>query len=209
MKLTGRHKLMNSVQKNTNNRVDTVDYNFCVFVTPRQVANLGIGLNLKDFQGCEDDVQPFIVDSLVDLARQHLLGSQEGQSFHFPVEKANCCVTLCLDINGKLCRLHRDELDWPNPFKGLPLSHQVKTFQRLLDEKRIDLNDLAVVDVDLEVYKQLCINDAEGEIQIAKWIVEQKSSKQWGQYFKPYENSPKLDWWEEMSFDGEDKVQQE
>lgn len=191
-------------------RYGTIDSNFCVFVTPKQVAALNIGLNLSDYTGCEDDVQPFVVDSLVEMAREHILGAKNGGLYRFPVEKASCCVTLCLDINGKLCRLQCEELEWPNPFHGLPLSTQVKTFQRLLNEKQITLDDLAAADIDLEVYKQLCINDAEGEeiwqrtlMQIAKWVMEQKDSKKWGRYFQPYKGSPKLSWWEEMSFDVE------
>ena len=206
---------MNAIYQDTDSRYTDVDNNFCVFVTPRQVSDLGIGLPLIDYKGCEDDVQPFVVDSLVEMAREYILGAKNGKFYRFPVENSSCCVTLCLDINGKLCRLQREELGWPSPFTGLPLSSQVKTFQRLLNEKRIDLSDLAAADVDLEVYKQLCINDTEGEEiwqrtlnQIANWILQQRSSKKWGKYFKPYENSPKMLWWEEMAFDTNDSSTQ-
>lgn len=192
-------------------RYHDMDYSFCVFVTPRQVQALGIGFDISDYQGCEDDVQPFVVDALVEMAREHLLGAKNGSCYRFPVEKAACCVTLCLDINGKLCRLQREELDGQNPLRGVPLANQVKMFQRLLSEQRISLDDLAVADVDLGVYKELCVNSTEGEdkwqevlIKIAKWIVEQKSSKKWGKYFKAYIGTDKMEWWEEMSFDIDD-----
>lgn len=192
---------------------DRPDDNFCVFVTPRQLAELNIGLNLADYKDCEDDVQPFVVDLIVEMARRHLLGGSStsplDSPYRLPVEKAaTCCVTFCLDINGKLCRLNRSELEWPNPLRGLPVVNQVKTFQRLLNEKRINLDDLAVADIDLEVYKQLCVNDVDGDdiwqrtlIQIAKWIVKQKNSKKWGRYFQSYKDSPKLAWWEDMAND--------
>lgn len=203
MRLTRR----NSSMFQNSSWYDSVDSNFCVFVTPKQVAALNIGLNLSDYKGCEDDVQPFVVDSLVEMAREYILGAKTDGPYKFPVENASCYVTLCLDINGKLCRLNRDELEWPSPFRGMPLSNQVKAFQRLLNEKRITLDDLSVADIDLGVYKQLCINDVEGEdiwqrtlTQIAKWIVKQKNSKKWGKYFQPYKGSPKLLWWEEMAF---------
>lgn len=191
------------------NQRDNIDDGFCVFVTPRQVAKLNIGLDLRDYQGCEDDVQPFVVDVLVDMARERIFGANPGDEYQFPVENSDaCCVTLCLDINGKLCRLQRDEIEGINLMQGLPLSRQVKTFQRLLNERRITLNDLAVADIDLEVYKQLCIMDYDGEdiwqeflIQVAKWIVAQEHSQRWGRYFKAYEDSPKLTWWEEMAND--------
>ena len=184
----------------------TIDEDFLVFTTPKAVYDLHIGLDLWGYQNNADVVQPFVVDGLVEMATEYILGSDHnGHYLRFPVEGANCFVTICLEINGKLCKLQSEELR-PADFFKLPIKNQVKTFQRLLNEKRITMEDLCNADIDLGVYKQLCINESESyEIYenvictIARWIKKCYNSKKWGKFYDKFRGTEKMDYWLELA----------
>lgn len=135
-----------------------------VIMTPRQLIDLNIGFS-KDAYPEEDWDMPILwrYDDLIEMVRETTLGTHNGSDIALPIENANCTACICLDINGKLCKLHREEWNIHNPLNGLPVDKQVKVFQRLLSEDQIDMNDLAVVDIDNNVYKKLTINEVAGK----------------------------------------------
>ena len=189
-----------------NSRYYSVDDYFWVFTTPNEVLKLDIGFDIEPFRPGENVVQPFVVDILVEQAREYILGtSNNGHYLRFPVEgvtDANCFVTICLEINSKLCMLQSEELEKLK----LPIENQVKTFQRLINERRITLDDLALVDIDLGVYKQLYANEVVGDdmfgnflFKVATWIKEGYKSKKYKRYYEAYKGTEKLKYWLDLA----------
>lgn len=157
---------------NSNSRYSDVDNKKIVFLTPKQVFDLDIGFDTSVFKPDElDDLFPFLVDTLENMVRETTLGDVNGSEIALPVENGDCKVFVCIEINGKLCKLQGEEWDVTNNFHGLPVFTQIKTFQRLLMEKQITLDDLAAEDIDNEVYKKLVVNDINGA-QLCKEKIE-------------------------------------
>ena len=187
-------------------RYYSVDDYFWVFTTPNEVLKLDIGFDIEPYRPGENAKQPFVVDILVEMAREYILGtSNNGHYLRWPVEgvtDANCFVTICLEINSKLCMLQSEEVEKLK----LPIKNQVKTFQRLINERRITLDDLSIADIDLGVYKQLYANEVAGDdmfgdflLKMATWIKEGYESKEYRKYYKDYEGTEKLNSWLELA----------
>ena len=93
-----------------------------------------------------DDLFPFLVDSLKEMVKETTVGATNGSDIRFPVDDSDCGVYLCININGKFCKLQSEEWDITNNFKGLPPHIQIKLFQRLISEGQITLDDLAIAE---------------------------------------------------------------
>ena len=70
---------------------------------------------------------------------------------------------ICIEINGKLCKLQSEEWDVTDNLFGLPKCTQIKVFQRLISTGQITLDDLAIEDIDNDVYKKLVVNESNGQ----------------------------------------------
>lgn len=155
--------MSNSLFYDMNSRYNNVDNTKIVFLTPQQIFDLDIGFNTSMFKSEEyQDLFPFLVDTLENMVRETTIGETNGSEIAFSTENGDCKVYICVEINGKLCKLQREEWEITNNLRGLPLWVQVKTFQRLLREKQITLDDLAAEDIDNDVYKKLVVNDLSG-----------------------------------------------
>lgn len=153
--------MRNSILFDPLSRYNNVDNTNIIFLTPNQVGELDIGFDMKSFKDDEkDDLFPFLVDSIKEMIRETTIGAQNGSIIEFPTD--TCKVYICIEINGKLCKLQREEWDITNNFRGLPFTSQVKLFQRLLIEHQITLDDLAAADIDDGVYRKLVANDIDG-----------------------------------------------
>lgn len=163
---------MSNLLYDENSRYNNIDNTKIVFLTPKQVFDLDIGFDTSMFKPDEyDDLFPFLVDTLENMVRETTLGDVNGSDVSLPVENGDCKVFVCIEINGKLCKLQSEEWDVTNNFRGLPTWAQIKTFQRLLMEKQITLEDLAAEDIDNGVYKKLVVNDLNGA-QLCKEKIE-------------------------------------
>ena len=187
-------------------RYAKIDEDFVLFTTPQELKDLSFGFDIKPYVGgWENDLQPFAVEYLVEVARETLLGANNGTYLGIPVENAECFIVMCVEINGKLCKLQSGELEHFTRF-NLPVSHQVKTFQRLISEGQITLADLNTADIDNMVYKQLMVNDVSGVKlfnraiwNFAKIIAKNYKSKKWRHWYDPYKDSKKLKGWLELA----------
>lgn len=154
---------MNSLLYDKNSRYNSVDNTNIVFFTPNQIKDMDIGFDLSMFKDDEmDRLFPFLVDTLKEMVKETTLGDRNGSDVEFPVENSDTKVFVCIEINGKFCKLQTEEWDITNNFRGLPCHLQVKVFQRLLAEQQITLDDLAAEDIDNSVYKKLVVNDISG-----------------------------------------------
>lgn len=154
-------------------RYNDIDNTKIVFLTPKKVDELDIGFNISTFKQDEwEDTFPFLVDTLKNMVRETTIGDINGSEIAIATENSDCKVYICVEINGKLCKLQTEEWDLTNNFRGLPLYVQVKLFQRLLSENQITLEDLAAEDIDNSVYKKLVINDTVG-VQLCKEKIEE------------------------------------
>ena len=136
-----------------------------VFLTPSQLKDLNIGFPLKGaFKEDEfSDTFPFILSELKSIAKENIIGKNNGSEISISVENSCCKAFICISVNGKLCKLQSEEWMINNNFHGLPVETQVKVFQRLISQGQITLDDLATEDIDDSVYKQLVVNDLCGE----------------------------------------------
>lgn len=144
-------------------RYNSVDNTKIVFLTPNQIKDMDIGFDISMFKPDEYEVlYPFLVDVLTQMIKETTIGDSNGSEIQLTAENSECKVFICIQINGKLCKLQNEEWDITNNFRGLPCHVQIKLFQRLLMEHQITLDDLAAEDIDTEVYKKLVINDLSG-----------------------------------------------
>lgn len=157
-------------EKSRYNNVKPDDF---IFLTPAELIDLDIGFPVKEyFQKIEYSTQfPIIFDALKEMIKETTIGAINGSDISIPVENSNCKVYICICINGKMCKLQSEEWDICNNLKGLPVEKQIKTFQRLIMEKQITLEDLACEDIDNSVYKALVVNELEGAL-ICKQKIE-------------------------------------
>lgn len=163
---------MNSIFYDINSRYNNIDNTKIVFLTPSQVIELDIGFDDNIFKEDEyDDLFPFLVDTLENMVRETTLGDTNGSEIAMPVENSNSHVFVCIEINGKLCKLQSEEWEITNNLRGLPKWVQIKTFQRLITEKQITLDDLAAEDIDNDVYKKLVVNETIG-VQLCQEKIE-------------------------------------
>lgn len=154
----------NSIFFDPKSRYNNVDNNNIVFLTPNQVKDFDIGLDLSTFRSDElDDLFPFVVDTLKEMVKETTLGDMNGSEIEYIVENSDCKAYLCIEVNGKLCKLQSEECSG----KSIPTSLQIKIFQRLLSEGQITLDDVACEDIDNEVYKKLVVNEISG-VQVCK-----------------------------------------
>lgn len=162
---------MNNTTK-MSSRYNTLDNENIVFLTPNQVKEMDIGLDISQFKSDEmNNLFPFLVDTLKEMVKETTIGEKNGNTIELPVENGDCKVFLCAEINGKLCKLQMEEWDIYNNLKGMPVHIQVKVFQRLLSEGQITLEDLAAEDIDNSVYKKLVLNDIQG-VQLCQKKIE-------------------------------------
>lgn len=167
-------------------RYNNIDNTNIIFLTPNQVFDLDIGFDKKVFKEDEyDDLFPFLVDTLKEMIKETTIGDINGSEIECPVENTDCKVFICIEINGKLCKLQSEEWDITNNLRGLPCHIQIKVFQRLITEGQITLDDLAAEDIDNNVYKKLVLNDISGVqlcrdkiAQIDKILEEQSKNKE-------------------------------
>ena len=134
-----------------------------VCLTPNQLFQMDVGIE-KDlfFEDEYDDLFPVLAEELKDMVRETTVGAQNGTPISVPVENSDCKMYLCIEIAGKLCKVHSEEYNTLMFGKSLSVERQVKLFQRLISEGQLSLNDLAKADIDNAVYKKLVINDLEG-----------------------------------------------
>lgn len=159
---------MNNLLFDGKSRYNNVDNTKIIFLTPQQVFDLDIGFDNLMFKSDEyNDLFPFLVDTLENMVRETTIGDTNGSEIMFPTENSDCRVYVCIEINGKLCKLQTEEWDVTNNLRGLPVNIQVKTFQRLIAEGQITLEDLAAEDIDNGVYKRLVVNELNG-VQLCK-----------------------------------------
>ena len=150
----------NSFLFDPKSRYNDIDNTEIVFLTPKQIKKLDIGVDTSIFrEDEEDDLFPFLLDSLKEMVKESTMGEDNGSTIAIKVEGSECRAYIVLDINGKMCKLQTEEWDILNNLKGLPIHKQTKVFQRLISQGEITLNDLAAVDIDTEVYKKLVVND--------------------------------------------------
>ena len=167
-------------------RYKDLDNENIVFFTPKQVEEMDIGLDMSQFSSSEmNTLFPFLADTLKEMVKETTIGEKNGDTIKLPVENGDCVAFICVEINGKLCKLQTEEWDVYNNLKGMPINVQVKVFQRLLSEGQITLDDLAAEDIDNSVYKKLVLNDIRGvqlcQEKIAlidKAVKEQKKDKE-------------------------------
>lgn len=146
-----------------------------VYMTPKELDELGIGVNTKAmFSGDEEDDRfPILLNDLKRLTRESIYGTENKTSLSFPIEGSDSCAFICVEINGKLCKLNETEWDIQsgNRFRpALPLNLQSKIFQRLILEGQITLADLAADDIDTTVYKSLVLNELDGDTRYRQKI---------------------------------------
>lgn len=155
---------INSLLFDPNSRYNQVDESKIVFITPTQLAKLDIGFPIEEnFKPDEYDSQfPLVLGTLKEMVKETTLGDKNGSEIQFPIENSQCIAFICISINGKLCKLQREEWDVTNNFHGMPIHTQIKVFQRLISEGQITLQDLAAADIDNNVYKKLVVNDLTG-----------------------------------------------
>lgn len=154
-----------SIWYDPNSRYNNVNNENIIFLTPRQLQEMDIGIDMNAYREDEmDDIFPVLVDTLREMITETTIGGVDnGSEISIKVDGSELCTAhIVLDINGKLCKLETEEWDILSNLKGLPVEKQVKTFQRLISQRKITLDDLAAVDIDNEVYKKLVINEAEG-----------------------------------------------
>lgn len=147
-----------------NSRYNNIDETKVVFLTPNHLIDLDIGFPIEEnFKPDEYDSQfPLLLDTLKEMVKETTIGDINGSEIQFPIENSQCVAFICISVNGKLCKLQREEWDMTNNFHGIPIHSQVKVFQRLISEGQITLQDLAAADIDNEVYKKLVVNDLTG-----------------------------------------------
>ena len=154
---------MNNFMYDPNSRYNNLDNDNIIFLTPKQLIELDIGIDPESFEQNEyDELVPVLVDSIKEMIKETTLGDVNGSDIALPVENSNCKIFLCIEINGKLHRLQTEEYDTCHFNQGLSVSNQIKLFQRLISMNKVTLNDLAAEDIDNNVYKKLVINDLEG-----------------------------------------------
>lgn len=164
--------MQNNLFYDRKSRYNNVDNTKIIFLTPAEVQDLDIGFNMTMFKPDEYyDTFPFLLDTLINMVKETTIGDINGSEVECPVENSDCKVFICVEINGKLCKLQTEEWDVTNNLRGLPVWAQVKTFQRLITEGQIALEDLAAEDIDNDVYKKLVVNDTIGS-QLCKEKIE-------------------------------------
>lgn len=140
-----------------------------VILSPEELASFDVGCPLMDghegfyFGGCEDIHWGFVYNAIVDMIVESTVGESDGHDLEFPVCKSNCKVFLCIEINGKLCKVQDSEWDGSKTIGKMPVSVQLRLYQRLLKSGQITLEDLAAEDIDNTIYKRLVINEIEGK----------------------------------------------
>lgn len=170
-------------------RYNEVNNNNIVFLTPRQVIDLDIGITERKWKTDElDEEYPFLVDILKEMVKETTIGCCNGSEVSMPVEDSTAHLTVCLEIHGKLCKLQSEEWDFTKGLSGLPLESQLKTFQRLLQSGQITLDDLAAEDINNDIYKKLVVNDIDGAKmcvqkceQIDRWKSAQDKDEEYQQ----------------------------
>lgn len=168
-------------------RYRNLDNTKIVFLTPTQVVGLNIGISASQWKENEMEIEfPFLVDSLKEMVKETTLGETNGSEIQLPVHDSDARVVFCIEINGKLCKLQTEEWDFINGISGIPVETQLKLFQRLISENQITLDDLAAVDINNDVYKQLVANDIDGPgicvakcKQIDDWVKKQSNDKRY------------------------------
>ena len=171
--------MSNSVFYDPKSRYNNIDNNKVVFLTPNQLDDLDVGFPKKTFCNEKDNDKPFpfLLETIKEMIMETTLGEINGSEIEFNIEDSNCKAYICVEINGKLHKLQREEWDIHNNFHGIPLCSQIKVFQRLIKEGKITLKDLETDDINTDVYKKLVINELNGS-QICKEKLE-KINKIW------------------------------
>lgn len=145
-------------------RYNDVDNTKIIFLTPNQLEELNIGMDTSIFREDEMEEQfPFLLDSLEQMVKETTLGDVNGSEIELSVENSDTKVFICIEINGKLCKLQSEEWDITNNLYGMPKHTQIKVFQRLISTGQITLEDLAIEDIDNDVYKKLVVNESNGQ----------------------------------------------
>lgn len=169
--------MTNSIFYDKNSRYNNLNNDSIIFLTPLQLRDLDVGVDMSNFHEDEfNRIVPIVVDSLKEMVKETTIGEQNGSSVTYSVENSDCKAYLCIEINGILCKVQSEEVQ-----SGyIPLNNQVKLFQRLISEGQITLEDVAAEDVDNDVYKKLVVNDLNGaELcrskleKIDYWVSEQ------------------------------------
>lgn len=149
-----------SILYDPNSRYNDIDNTNVIFLTPKQIKKLDIGIDPSMFREDEEDsIFPFLLDSLKEMVKESTMGEDNGSTIAMKVEGSECKAYIALDINGKMCKLQSEEWNLFNNLEGLPIHKQTKVFQRLISQGEITLEDLAAVDIDTSVYKKLVVND--------------------------------------------------
>lgn len=145
-------------------RYNDVDNSKIIFLTPNQLEELNIGMDTSIFREDEMEEQfPFLLDSLEQMVKETTLGDVNGSEIELPIENSDTKVFICIEINGKLCKLQSEEWDVTDNLFGMPKCTQIKVFQRLISTGQITLEDLAIEDIDNDVYKKLVVNESNGQ----------------------------------------------
>lgn len=154
-----------------NSRYENVDNTNIVFLTPRKVLGMNIGVENTWDEDEMDSEFPFLVDVLKEMIKETTVGEENGRYITSQVEKSKAVLCICLKVNNKLVPLQYEELGMV-PLPPLTKENQVKTFQRLLLNKQITLDDLAAADIDDDVYRRLVANDINGTAMMLNKMAE-------------------------------------
>lgn len=154
-----------------------------VFATPQEIIDLDIGLDEMDFNGMDvDEMVPMSVDELSMYARASIYGATNHTEVELSVPNSMCAVNFVICINGKYCKLNTNEWNLRDNFHNMRPATQLILYQRLIMEKQVTLNDIAAADVDVSVYKRLCLNEEIGDqmyrekiARIGTWIERQQA----------------------------------
>lgn len=158
-----------------------------IFLTPNQLYGLDIGFPSDVFQQDElDDLFPFELQTLENIAYDTFLGTQIESPFLVNLEGGNAKIGVVVQVGSKACFLAQQECP-PSILSGcVPPENQVAIFQRLISEGQLTLDDLAAADIDNNVYKQLVINSIYGA-GLCQEKIDQLHS-----WWEEQQNDPKL-----------------
>ena len=140
---------------------ENVDPKKVIFITPQQVIDMNMDYPVEDCYSKElwNKTVPFMYEMLELWARLRFVGGCSGSEIEIElIGDGDISAKVALLINGKVCFLNSSEWDLSNPYENMTKDVQVRTFQRLIAEGQITLEDLEKAGVDTQVYKTLYAN---------------------------------------------------
>ena len=180
-----------------------------IIATPAKIQALDEIYADIPLKGKKNQPLAFIVQSLVEIARQKILKIINASSLRFKVPHCICAyVTAGIFVNGKFCPLQYSDLD-KTALNNLKIEispdKQLEVFQRLINERRLYMRDLEIAGIHVSILNQIKLPNNpqytrfdEVMLKIAKVIQSQYKKEQFKLAYEPYIGSDELNFWLNM-----------